>query len=88
MVPNGLKKCKICSSLAGHINGILHKCTSYVRFLRVTGETSKYLSTLVSELDNRLVADIKSINRVKSDFFLNDAQLFTRAVSAYSLKKA
>lgn len=39
MVFNGLKKYKMCDSLAGHIDGILHKCTSYARFLCVTGET-------------------------------------------------
>jgi hypothetical protein len=46
------------------------------------------LSTLINKFDNKLVADIKSINRVTSDFFLNDTQLFTRAVSVDSLKKA
>jgi hypothetical protein len=46
------------------------------------------LSTLVSKLDNELVVDIKCIDKVKSDFFFNDAQLFTRAVSADSLKRA
>lgn len=88
MLLNGLTKCKMCNSLAGHIDGILRKCTSYTCFLRVTGETRKHFSTLISKLDNELVAGIKSMNKIKADLFLNDVELFTRAVSVDSLKKA
>ena len=74
--------------LAGHIHGMLRKCTSYTRFLCVTGETWKRFSTLISKFDNELVADIKSTDKIKADLFFNDALLFTRAVSADSLEKA
>jgi NADH-quinone oxidoreductase subunit A len=85
---SGPKEFKICNSSAGHTNGILPKCTSYKRLLFVTGETRKYFSTLISKFDNELVSDIKNMDIIKANLFLNDGQLFTRAVSVDSLKKA
>lgn len=54
----------------------------------VARKTCQYFSTLVSKFDNKLGSDIESLNKIEAELFLNDAHLFTRAVSVNSLKKA
>jgi NADH:ubiquinone oxidoreductase subunit 3 (subunit A) len=75
-----LKKGRIYNNFAGYIDGILCKCTSYSCFLFVAGEIRQYSSILIKELENELASDIKNINKVDINQFLNDNRLFNRAV--------
>jgi hypothetical protein len=64
------------------------KVSKLQMFFFVAGKTCQYFSTLTSKFDNKLGSNIKSVSKIEAELFLNDAHLFTRAVSVDSLKKA
>lgn len=83
----GFREYKIWGRV-GSMHGILHMRTSHKFF--VAGETRKYFSTLLDELDNKSAPNFKNIKKEKLnlDWLKNDKKLFERAVSVNALKRA
>lgn len=83
----GFRDYRICYN-TGNMHGILHMRTSHR--ISVAGETRKYFSTSLGELENGSASLHKNIEEEKlnPNWFRNDKNLFERAVSVEALKRA
>ena len=83
----GLGEYRICNK-AGNMHGISHMRTSHR--LSVVGESRKYFSTLLGEMENESASNLKTIKEeiLDPNWFKNDNKLFERAVSVEALKRA
>lgn len=85
---DGFKEYRICSSME-NMYGILCMCTSHrLMFKPRAGGARKNFSTSLGKKKNESALNYENMNKIETNWFINDEKLFERAVSVDSLKRA